>query len=100
MTRKKLFFIWLLCAVFAPVLIVAMLVQSVFGSTTRAQSMAIALDECGNSLFGGDPQETISRRTGLALAAGKRWAKIAAPLIDFVFGKGHCLANAVDGPGA
>lgn len=100
MTRRKLFFIWLLCAFVAPVLIIAMLVQAVLGSTARAQSMAVALDECGNSLFGGDPQETISRRTGLALAAGKKWAKIAAPLIDFIFGKGHCLANAADRPGA
>lgn len=96
MTRLRLFALWFLCAMVAPILIVAMLVQAVLGSTTRAQSMAVALDECGNSLFGGDAQETISRRTGLALIAGKRWAKIAAPLIDCVFGKGHCLANATE----
>ncbi|MEO6920519.1 MAG: hypothetical protein ABI171_16175 [Collimonas sp.] len=96
MTRLRLFALWFLCAMVTPILIVAMLVQAVLGSTTRAQSMAVALDECGNSLFGGDAQETISRRTGLALIAGKRWAKIVAPLIDCVFGQGHCLANATD----
>lgn len=98
MTRQKLFLIWVLCSIATPILIIAMLVQLVAGSTTRAQSMAVALDECGNSLFGGDAQETISRRTGLALIAGKRWAKVVAPAIDFLFGKGHCLANATDKP--
>jgi hypothetical protein len=98
MTRFKLFLIWVLCAIATPVLIIAMLAQLVAGSVARAQSMAVALDECGNSLFGGDAQETISRRTGLALIAGKRWAKVVAPVIDFLFGKGHCLANATDKP--
>lgn len=98
MTRFKLFLIWVLCAIATPVLIIAMLAQLVAGSTMRAQSMAVALDECGNSLFGGDAQETISRRTGLALIAGKRWAKVVAPMIDFLFGKGHCQANATDKP--
>jgi len=96
MARSRLFFIWLLCLAVTPLLIIAMLLQVVFGSTVRAESMAVAFDECGNSLFGGDAQETISRRTGLALIAGKRWAKIVAPMIDLLFGKGHCLANATD----
>ena len=37
----------------------------------------------------------ISTRTGNALIQGKRWAKIAAPCIDFLMMQnGHCLANA------
>lgn len=56
--------------------------------------MAIAYDECGNALFGGARGETISARTGNALIQGRRWAKIAAPAIDAIFGTGHCLANA------
>ncbi len=94
--RLRLCLIWLLCAIVTPLLILMMLAQALFGSTVRAQSMAVALDECGNSLFGGDARETISKRTGLALLAGKRWAKIAAPLIDSVFGFNHCLNAAKD----
>jgi hypothetical protein len=94
--RLRLFFIWLLCAIVVPILIIAMLLQALWGSTTRAQSMAVALDECGNSLLGGDARETISKRTGLALIAGKRWGKIAAPFIDSIFGPNHCL-NAAKG---
>lgn len=71
-----------------------MLCQAAFGSTDRALSMAIAQDECGNALFGGSRGETISTRTGNALIAGKRWAKIVAQIIDAIFGAGHCLANA------
>jgi hypothetical protein len=96
MQRIQLIAVCLLCAIVAPILIIAMLLQAIFGNTQRAWSMAIALDECGNCLFGGDPIETISKRTGLALIAGKRWAKIVAPCIDLLFGKGHCLANATN----
>lgn len=94
MTRKKLFLIWVLCVIITPLLLVAMLGQILSGSTQRAYSMAIALDECGNCLLGGDAQETISRRVGLAFIAGKPWSRVTVPVIDMVFGKGHCLANA------
>ena len=94
MSRPKLLLIWLLCALASPVLLFAMLCQAAFGSTDRALSMAVAQDECGNALFGGSRGETISARTGNALNAGKRWAKIVAPVIDLIFGAGHCLANA------
>jgi hypothetical protein len=78
-----------------PILSILMLLQALFGSETRALSMAIAIDECGNSGFGGPPQQTISRRTGLALIAGKAWAVPASKFIDFLFGKGHCLVKHV-----
>ena len=94
MSKVKLICICLMCVLAAPVLVMFMLGQALIGSPDRALSMAVAFDECGNALFGGDPQETISRRTGLALIAGKRWAKVVAPMIDFIFGEGHCLANA------
>lgn len=95
MSRLKLLFVWLLCALSSVVLLIAMFCQAAFGSTSRALSMAVAYDECGNALFGGSRGETISTRTGNALIQGKRWAKIVAPAIDFVMmQKGHCLANA------
>jgi hypothetical protein len=77
-----------------PLLLTMMLLQAVFGSTSRAKGMALAQDQCGNALFGGNPKESISEHTGNALLAGKRWARIVAPMIDFFFGEGHCIANA------
>jgi hypothetical protein len=96
MSRAKLLALWFVCALLVPVLMVAMFFQALAGSETRAKSMAIAQDECGNALFGGSAGETISQRTGIALVAGKRWAKIVAPCIDFFFGAGHCLKNVND----
>lgn len=93
MSRTKLLALWLVCTVAMPFLSLAMLVQALAGSEKRAKSMAIAQDECGNALFGGPPQQTISARTGDGLIFGSGWAKIAAPFIDFFFGAGHCLAN-------
>jgi hypothetical protein len=92
--RAKLVLLWAMCAAFSGVLLLAMLAQALFGSEARALNMAIAYDECANALFGDDPKVTISERTGNALIAGKRWAKLAAPCIDFIFGPGHCLAHA------
>lgn len=92
--RLKLLLLWLLCAAIVPILVLAMFAQAMAGSVTRAKAMAIAFDECGNALFGGDARETISRRTGLAVIAGKRWGRIAAIFIDWIFGAGHCSKNA------
>ncbi|CAH0444063.1 hypothetical protein LMG10661_00629 [Ralstonia syzygii subsp. syzygii] len=94
MSRSQLLLIWLLCVVTAPVLLLAMVCQVAFGSQDRALSMAVAYDECGNALLGGARGETISARTGNALIQGRGWAKVAAPVIDAIFGAGHCLANA------
>jgi hypothetical protein len=94
MTRGKLLMLWLLCVAVEPILSVMMLMQALFGSTARALEMAKAKDACGNALFGGRFGETLSTRTGNALVEGQRWARIAAPVIDAMFGKGHCAANA------
>lgn len=94
MTRLRLFALWIMCVIVAPILLTAMLVQALFGSEARAQSMADSQDEMGNSLFGGPETQTISTHVGNGLIQGKRWAKIVAPCIDLLFGKGHCLAHA------
>jgi len=96
MQRARLLLICSFCAAVLPILAVAMLAQAALGSSSRALSMALAIDACGNSLFGGVPTQTISSRTGNALLAGRPWARIAAPVIDFIFGAGHCLANATE----
>lgn len=94
MNRAKLIILWAACTAVMPILSIAMLCQATFGSEERAQSMAVAQDECGNALFGGPPQQTISTRVGNGLIEGKSWAKVVAPFIDFFFGEGHCLSNA------
>lgn len=96
MSRGRLVILWLVIMLVTPILLTMMLLQAVFGAANRALSMAIAFDECGSSLFGGDPRETISRRTGLAVIAGKSWGIWLAPKIDFFFGAGHCAAKAAE----
>jgi hypothetical protein len=91
--RFKLLLLWLLCVVFSVPLLLAMLVQALVGSEVRAKAMAVAQDECGNALFGGPANETISAHVGDAFIQGRKWAQVVAPIIDFLFGKGHCLSN-------
>ena len=51
-------------------------------------NILIALDQMGNTLLGGDPDETISSRVG------RRWpGSWVRRLIDTVFGPGHCRDN-------
>jgi hypothetical protein len=93
MSRLKLIALWFLVTLFMPLFSVVMLIQAVVGSHSRAKNMALAQDECGNSMFGGPSTQTMSSRVGDGLIEGKRWAKIIAPVIDFLFGAGHCLSN-------
>jgi len=55
----------------------------------------ILLDLAGNTLFGGDPQETISSRLGKAVYKhDNKWAYYACRLLSW-FDKQHCL-GAID----
>lgn len=61
-------------------------------------NLLIALDQGINTLIGGDPDETISSRVGRASLAGRRRARIAESIIDWLFmllgdGPGHCQRN-------
>jgi hypothetical protein len=95
-TRRTAFKLWLACTLVLPALWFMQLMQGLFGSPTRSINMAVALDQQGNALFGGDPRMTISERAGLAQMDGKRWARLAVPLIDALFGAGHCADEAAD----
>lgn len=92
--RRRALKLWLLCTLAIPLLWLMQLLQGVFGTPARSINMAVSLDTCGNALFGGDPRQTISERTGCALLEGKRWARLAAPVIDYFFGKDHCRQEA------
>jgi hypothetical protein len=59
------------------------------------RNLLIGADETGNAVLAGDPHHTISARTGYALVRGKRWAKVCAPIIEAVFGEGHCIRSAI-----
>jgi|GEM_PF-956025 len=92
--RGNALLLWAVCTLFIPLLWVMQLLQALFGSPDRAHKMAVAIDENGNALFGGDPGMSISCRTGLALKANSAWAERVAPCIDFFFGKNHCINTA------
>lgn len=52
-------------------------------------NLLIALDQFGNALAAGDPDETISSRAGKGKAEGKRWACLLCRLLDQIQ-RGHC----------
>jgi hypothetical protein len=61
----------------------------------RVLRVLIAIDETANTVFGGKPTETISGTVGRAAQAGSPWAtRLAAPLVDALFGAGHCWRQA------
>lgn len=64
--------------------------------TGRVHKILLAVDELGNALLGGLPRETVSGTVGRAAAKGSRWAiYLAAPFLDFLFGKRHCAQQAI-----
>ena len=62
----------------------------------RLLNVAVAVDEVGNSILGGLPREAISGTIGRAYLAGASWAPFAAWLVDGIFGRGHCVTNALN----
>lgn len=52
-------------------------------------NLLIALDQFGNALFAGDPDETISSRAGKAARRGRRWGCVLCRVLD-VFERDHC----------
>ena len=57
-----------------------------------AWNFFIAIDQLGNVVFAGDPDETISSRAGKALRLDKRWAKVLCWGLDKI-DPGHCEAS-------
>jgi hypothetical protein len=53
-------------------------------------NLLIVLDELGNALTGGSPEETISSRSAKAMLAGKRWGCLMCKFLN-LFQKDHCL---------
>ena len=57
--------------------------------------LLIALDQLGNTICCGDPDETISSRVGRAAVKGKRWALLLERAINtlFFFDPDHCRSS-------
>lgn len=92
-TRWQMLVIWLFCCLLTPILMLAMFLFC-FGPVRRAAFMAVAFDEMGNAMLGGDPRVTISQRVGNGLVNGEPWAPKYALFIDAIFGKNHCISQA------
>lgn len=52
-------------------------------------NLAVLLDEAGNTILGGSPNETISERSAKARDAGRRWGCLLCRLLDKI-NPGHC----------
>ena len=55
-------------------------------------SVAGAWSQFWNAVWGGNRDQSFSSRSYEARLLGKRWGKVAVPMIDALFGKGHCEA--------
>lgn len=62
-------------------------------------NVLIAIDQFGNTLAGGDPDETISSRAAKAQAEGKRWGCILCSLLNRIQ-QDHCQRSLEPDEGA
>jgi hypothetical protein len=49
----------------------------------------IALDQLGNAILGGYPDETLSTRAAIARRSGKRWGCVLCKVLDWI-DTNHC----------
>lgn len=56
-------------------------------------NLLIALDQLGNTICGGDPDETISSRTGKYARKGRGWFPCHLCKILNLFQKDHCIQS-------
>ncbi len=55
-------------------------------------NILIAIDQLGNAIFAGDPQETISSRAGKARNEDKPWGNVLCPVLDWI-DPNHCATS-------
>lgn len=55
-------------------------------------NILISLDQFGNAVTGGDPDETISSRAAKAMQKGRVWGCILCRLLD-LFERDHCAKS-------
>lgn len=59
---------------------------------TYIWNILIALDQFWNTVFLGDPDETISSRAGKAASQKKKWGCVLCKFLD-LFEKDHCIKS-------
>jgi hypothetical protein len=55
-------------------------------------NILIAIDQFGNALFAGSPDETISSRAGKAMREGKVWGCVLCRFLNW-FERDHCAKS-------
>lgn len=59
-------------------------------------NVGLSLSQMLSVILGGDPDESVSSRTGKAAIAGRWWfVHFQEPFIDWLLGEGHCR-NAIE----
>lgn len=61
-------------------------------------NLLVSLDQLGNTLTGGDPDETISSRSAKAKRRGYRWGRVLCLALNW-FDPGHCEKSIEDDEG-
>lgn len=62
-------------------------------------NILIAIDQFGNALFAGNPDETISSRAGKAMREGKVWGCVLCRFLNW-FERDHCVKSIEPDEGA
>ena len=62
-------------------------------------NILISLDQFGNAVTGGDPDETISSRAGKAMRDGKVWGCVLCKFLN-LFENDHCAKSIEPDEGA
>ncbi|MGI9278202.1 MAG: hypothetical protein ACR2PX_01020 [Endozoicomonas sp.] len=62
-------------------------------------NLLIAIDQLGNTILAGDPDETISSRAAKAARSGKRWGCVLCKVLDAI-DKDHCKKSVEEDEGS
>lgn len=91
MKLRILLVIYLLVGLFGCLVSALWMVACILFSPTspRAVRIAIAYDQLGNTMTGGNEDETISSRAGRLRKEGRGWACVLCKLLDWLK-KDHC----------
>lgn len=60
---------------------------------SRVRNFWIAVDQWGNAMLGGDPNETISSRAAKARNAKEEWGCVLCQFLAFVTQSDHCTLS-------
>lgn len=82
--------LWLLC-ISASFIAAIWMLCAILADSPRAWKLALAHDQLGNAMTGGDEDETISSRAAKAQKK-RRWACVLCRLLD-KFDKNHCAKS-------